>query len=185
MDRLPGWPLWTVLAVLAALLGGSALPAAAGESNPAATVDAFYRWYLAHHGRVETTWSDVRWLFDADLFEEIDQTYFKDDYRSNDILVSSCRETLTSCPASYDFFANARLPATSYAVGATTIENGEAVVRVTLRVPSERGGYSHASVVLHRAGDRYVIGNLLFEEPRYYYAGAIVDLVKFLGAYNC
>ncbi|MFY9718100.1 MAG: hypothetical protein WAK16_00520 [Candidatus Cybelea sp.] len=168
------------------ILVGLSLPARAGEETPAKTVDAFYGWYVAHHGRVEKIWKDIEKLFDSDLYGFVEETYYKDDYKSNDILVSTCRNWVPTCKdVSYDFFTNARSPATSYTIGATHIEGSQATVSVTLQLSNSDGGESHVSAILRNDGGRYVIYNLLFEERGYYYAGPIVDLRKFLGAYNC
>ncbi len=168
------------------MLAGLSLPARAGEETPAKTVDAFYGWYVAHHGRVEKVWKEVEKLFDPELYDSIEQTYYKDDYKSNDILVSPCRDWVPTCKeVSYDFFANARSPATAFTIGTTHIEGSQATVSVTLQLSNGERRESHVSAILRNDGGRYVIYNLLFEERRYYYAGPIVDLRKFLGAYNC
>jgi hypothetical protein len=174
------------IALLAAgtIFGPLSVAAGAQDRTPAATVDAFYRWYVAHHGRVEKVWGDARWLLDAELYGEIDQTYYKDDYKANDILVRNCTDIAVQCDVRYDFFSNARSPATSYKIGATRIEGGQANVDVTLHLPNGEGD-SHVTAVLQSVGGPYVISNLLFEARGYYYAGPIVDLNKFLGAYNC
>jgi hypothetical protein len=177
---------WVSLIAGGMMLGGLSLPAAAQETQAGTTVGAFYRWYIAHHGRVAKIWNEVRGLFDADLFDLIGGEYFKGDYKDDAISVSPCNNAMSTCkPVQYDLFANARSPATSYAIGATRIEKSQASVSVTLRLSNNIRSQSHVTVILHSSGGRYVISNLLFGERRYYYVRAIVDLKNFLGDYSC
>ncbi len=168
--------------VAATMLGGSILPAGAQENGPAKTVKMFYGWYVQHHGRVARVFSEVRELFDDDLFSQLDGEYIKGG-------------PITVCPGStgqcfpheveYDPFANSVLPAASFAVGATHIEGSKAAVGVTLRLSDNGGSERHITVILHDNGRWYVISNLLYGESLYFYNHRITDLQKFLQDYGC
>ncbi len=173
-----------ILAAVAAatMLGGSILPAGAQENSPAKTVAMFYGWYVNHHGRVGRIFSEVRELFDDDLFRNLDAEYFKGG-------------PITVCPGStgqcgnnvveYDPFANSVLPGASFAVGATHIEGSQAAVGVTLRLADKERSERRITVILHNNGRWYVISNLLYGESLYFYDHRISDLIKFLADYSC
>ena len=180
----------SLVAALIALPGALLpLPARAAEGDPAKTVAAFYGWYVAHHGRVEKVWHEAKGLLDSELYDEIDGTYSKDDYKPDDIVVSRCNHPrpANDCTQAvpYDFFSNASVPATSYTIGTSYAYEGQAAVEVSLRFADAKLGASRVTVLLYGDGSRYMIGNLMFEPRGYFYAGPIVDLKKFLGAYNC
>jgi hypothetical protein len=170
------------------MLSTSSVSPGAEENSPAKTVAAFYDWYLTHHGQVSKKLSEARRFFSNDLYDELQDTYFKGDEYSGNILVSRCAhdEVPPNCKdVRYDPFTNDSSPAISYSIGATHRQGDETTIEVTLRLSGSSRGESQVSAILHSQGDRFVITNLLFKPRGYYYAGPIVDLMKFLGAYNC
>jgi hypothetical protein len=177
-----------ILLAGAVLLGAPGAARGAEKTCPAKTVAAFYDWYLSHQGQVSKKLPEARRFLDADLYEGLEDAYFKGDEYTGEISVSRCalNETPPNCKnVNYDPFTNDSSPAASYAVGAIHRAGGEATVKVTLRLRGSAGLTSSVSAVLRDRGGRFVITNLLFEPRGYYYAGPIVDLVKFLDAYNC
>lgn len=207
-DDTPSWSprfyvRFVTVLVLACLSSIAAAPAVAQGNGAQDTVAAFYRWYISHHGRVERSWGGyrehygpnespadssptvARELFDPDLYDEIAQTFFKDDFKSNDILVSTCPGAMQCKQVAYDFFANARTPASSFAIEATYSNGSEATVDLVLRFAEKSAGESHVTAIVHRSGNKWLIANLRFEKRGFYYGTPIVDLRAFLQAYNC
>ncbi len=170
------------------ILGLPGVVRAGGEASPAKTVAAFFDWYLAQHGQAGKHVAQARRFFDGDLYAGLEDAYFKGDEYTGDILVSLCAHNNTppNCKnVRYDPFTNDSSPAASYGIGATHMQGNEATVTVTLRLSPNNRVESHVSAILIDRDGRFVVSNLLFEPRGYYYAGPIVNLTKFLGAYNC
>ena len=144
-------------------------------------VKAFYDLYLASHGHIEERMLQARAVLDSNLFEDLSSSY----ETGGGFTVRTC---YPDCGHSvpFDPFANASSPATSYAVGVPRREGNGILVPVSLRSHGNRQvTQSQITAVVYRRGAWYVIGNLLYDEPRYYYAGPVRDVLKFLGAWNC
>jgi hypothetical protein len=171
----------TMLGTPGVVLGGQG-------AGPAKTVAAVFDWYLTQHGQAGKHLPQVRRFLDGDLYGGLEDAYFKGDEYTGDILVSLCAHNNTppNCKnVRYDPFTNDSSSAASYRIGATRMQGNEATVRVTLRLSGNSGVESHVSAILVDRDSRFVVSNLLFEPRGYYYAGPIVNLMKFLGAYNC
>lgn len=150
-------------------------------TTAAGVVKAFYDLYLASHGHIEERMLQTRALLDSDLFEDLSSSY----ETGGDFTVRTC---YPDCGRSepFDPFANASSPASSYAAGVPRKKGNGILVPVSLRSLGNRPvTVNHITVVVYRSGGWYVIGNLLYDEPHYYYAGPVSDLLKFLGAWNC
>jgi len=176
-----------VLATLA-FHSAFAVPARAQESTPAKTVAAFYDWYVAHDGRFQKNWAQVRNLFNPELWDAIDGEDFKAGPNGAAFEVLPCNQTSAACktPVAYDPFANSRWAATSFTIGRTKIDGSQAKVHVTLVLANGKGGKSHLSMILKRDGARYVISNMLYDEARYYYPERpITNFNTFLSAWVC
>ena len=170
------------------ILGMPGVARAGDEASPAKTVAAFFDWYLMQHGHAGKHVAQARRFFDGDLYDGLEDSYYKGDEYTGDILVSLCAHgnTPPNCKdVHYDPFTNDSSAAASYAIGATGMQRDEATVAVTLRLSRDSRVETHVSAVLADEHGRFVISNLLFEPRGYYYAGPIVNLVKFLSAYNC
>lgn len=172
------------------ILGAPGIATGAQAATPATTVAAFYDWYLAHDGQVSKILPQARGFFDDDLYNGLDDAYFKGGEYTGEMVVSLCAHGAappsSGCKSvGYDPFTNDSSPATSYKIGATHIDGDKATVNVTLRLSAKGHTESRAAVILQNKDGRFVISNLLFEPRGYYYAGPITDLWKFLGAYNC
>ncbi|MGC1380387.1 MAG: hypothetical protein WA814_05115 [Candidatus Baltobacteraceae bacterium] len=177
------------LLIAAGMILGVPGVARGGEvASPAKTVAAFFDWYLAQHGQAGKHLTQARRFFDSDLYDGLEDAYFKGDEYTGDISVSLCAHDKTppNCKnVRYDPFTNDSSSAASYGIGPTRIQGNEATVSVTLRLSRNSRVESHISAVLVDRGGRFVISNLLYEPRGYYYAGPIVNLTKFLGGYNC
>ena len=183
LNRKPS-PLLAALVAAGVVFWTPSLAPAAEENGPSRTVASFYDWYLAHHGYVQRSWGQVRTLFDPQLYELVGTTYFEEGDGNEPFVVSTCPSEDRPCKElPWDPFSNSPSHATSYAIHSTRSATDQTEVDVTLRLTG--GIESHVTVDLRRSEGGYVITNLRYAEPRYYYAGVIVDLVKFLGAYNC
>jgi hypothetical protein len=170
------------------MLGPPGVARAGEEAPPAKTVAGFFDWYLTQHGQAGKHLAQARRFFDGDLYDGLEDSYFKGDEYTGDILVSLCAPAKTppNCKdVRYDPFTNDSSPAASYAIGATHLRGNEATVGVTLRLSQNSHVETQVSAILVDQHGGFVISNLLFEPRGYYYAGPIVNLMKFLGAYNC
>ena len=106
------------------------------------------------------------------LYQLVDETYFKEGDGNEPFTVSTCPSENRPCKElSWDPFSNSPSHATAYTIGSTRSEGDQTAIDIT--------------VDLHRADSGYVITDLRYAEPHYYYTGAIVALVRFLQAYNC
>ena len=164
------------------LIGAMPLDSDARRSatSAAGVVKAFYTLYLASHGHIEEHMLQAKALLDGALFEDLSNSYAT----GGGFTVRTCLDCRGSVP--FDLFANASSPASSYAAGAPRREGNGILVPVSFRSPGNRSvTESRIAVVVYRRGAWYVIGNILYDEPRYYYAGAVSDLLRFLGAWNC
>ncbi len=183
LNRKPSLSLPALIAAVVVLWAPS-VPASAAQDTPSRTVAAFYDWYLAHHGYVQKSWNQVQKLFDQNLYELVDETYFKEGNGNEPFTVSTCPSENRPCKElPWDPFSNSPSHATSYAIGSPRSGTDQTEVDVKLRLTGDVE--SRVTVDLRRGETGYVITNLLYAEPRYYYTGAIVDFVKFLQAYNC
>jgi hypothetical protein len=177
-------PLLPALVAAGVVLCAPSVPACAAQDTPSRTVASFYDWYLAHHGYIQRSWGQVKTLFDSQLYELVDETYFKEGNGNEPFMVSTCPSENRPCKElPWDPFSNSPSHATSYAIGSTRSGADQTEADVKLRLTG--GTESHVTVDLRRGESGYVITNLRYSQPRYYYTGAIVDLAKFLGAYNC
>jgi hypothetical protein len=148
--------------------------------SPRGVVKAFYDLYVASHGRVAEHMLATRALLDDSLFEELSSSYAT----GGGFSVSPCAGCAND--VAFDPFANASSPAFSYAVGVPRKEGTSILVPVSLRsVSKQPNAIRHVTVVVHQRGPWYVVDNLRYDEPHYYYAGSIGDLRKFLGKWNC
>jgi hypothetical protein len=164
------------------LIGAMPLDSEARRSatNAIGVVKAFYDTYIASHGHIEKHMLQAKALLESSLFGDIASSYAT----GGDFTVSPCSGCKGSVP--FDPFANASSPASSYATGVPRREGNSILVPVSLRFPGNRPmTVNHITVVVHQAGAWYEIGNLLYDEPHYYYADPIADLRKFLGTWNC
>ena len=149
-------------------------------TSAAGVVKTFYDLYLASHGHIEEHMLQAKALLDSALFEDLSSSYAT----GGGFSVRTCLDCRGSVP--FDLFANASYPASSYAAGAPRREGSGILVPVSLRFAGNHSASERRiTVVVNRRGAWYVIGNILYDEPRYYYAGAVSDLVRFLGAWNC
>ncbi len=156
-------------------------PAARGSATSAVgVVKAFYDLYVASRGHIEEHMLEAKALLDNDLFEYLSNSYAT----GGGFAVRTCSDCNGSVP--FDLFANASSAASSYAVGVPRRQENNTLVPVSLRSPGNRSAMvNQITVVVYRRGAWYAIGNLLYDEPRYYYAGPVGDLLKFLSAWNC
>jgi hypothetical protein len=147
--------------------------------SAAGVVKAFYDLYLASHGHIEEHMLQAKALLDNALFDDLSSSYAT----GAGFTVRTCSDCSRSVP--FDPFANASSPASSYAVGAPRNEGDRIFVPVALRYETRSVKLEHITVVVYRRGASYAIGNIVYDEPSYYYAGPVGDLVKFLSAWNC
>ncbi len=164
------------------LIGAMPLDPEARRSATSAVgaVKAFYDLYLTSHGHIEEHMLRAKALLDSTLFEGLSNSYAT----GGGFTVRTCSSCGGSVP--FDPFANASSPASSYAVGVPRAEGDGILVPVSLRSPGNRPAtVSHITVVVFRRGAWYVMGNFIYDDPHYYYAGPVGDLLKFLGAWNC
>jgi hypothetical protein len=156
------------------------LDARRSATSAAGAVKAFYDVYVASHGHVEEHMLQAKALLDGALFEDLSSSYAT----GGGFSVRTCLDCRGSVP--FDLFANASSPASAYAAGVPRRKGNGILVPVSLRFPGNRSvNERRVTVVVYRRGAWYVIGNILYDQPRYYYAGAVSDLVRFLGAWNC
>ncbi len=151
-----------------------------GTSSALGVVRAFYDLYVASDGHIEKNMLATKAFLENVLFEDIASSY----ETGGDFSVSSCSACNNTIP--FDPFANSPVPASSYVAGAPRREGNTTLVPVVLRFSGKRpANVSHVTVVVYKRGAAYAIGDLRYDEPRYYYGGAIDDLRSFLSKWNC
>jgi Protein of unknown function (DUF3828) len=151
-----------------------------GTGSGLEVVRAFYDLYVATHGHIEKNMLRTRALLEGTLFENIFSSY----QTGGDFSVGSCSACNNTIP--FDPFANSPVPASSYIIGAPRREGNHTLVPVALRFFGNRPAtVNHITVVVDQRGASYAIGDLRYDEPRYYYGTAIDDLQKFLAKWNC
>jgi hypothetical protein len=182
--------------VFAATAAAPATDANSQYAQATAVVSKFYSWYLAHHGQVEKRFHDVKALFDPELFEFIDETYYKNDDSKEPAMYVSTTSARNSKMASLDPYVNAAVPAISYTLGSPAAGHDVYVVRTIhpskplTFVPVTFGFAGTASttrveVMVVKNASAYQIFDIHYIPVRFYYAGPISDLIDFLAAYNC
>ncbi|MEO7203243.1 MAG: hypothetical protein ABIZ82_11695 [Candidatus Tumulicola sp.] len=148
--------------------------------SPLGVVKAFYDLYITSHGRIEEHMLATKALLNDSLFEELSTSYAT----GGGFSVSPCAGCANNL--AFDPFVNASSSASSYAVGVPRREGTSILVPVSLRSFSEQpNAIRHVTVVVYQRGPWYVIDNLRYDEPHYYYAGSIGDLRQFLGKWDC
>lgn len=122
----------------------SSPPTWAQDPAPArAVVKKFYDWCLKQKDGPIAHMSQVRALFDEDLYGKL-QTWYK------------------SGTVDFDPFVNAQVNALGYTIGPVTFEHDFALIPMTLAL--WRGSTQHLTVVLHRAVDHYEIFNFIYSK---------------------
>lgn len=204
----------TILACGLILLATTAA-AGAQNSGATIVVARFYDWYLAHHGDVDwyapqrgrIDWElamrhhtekyfQVRPLFHPDLFGGLDQTYLKAiGDRTPVFYVQTTPANDVAKMSSFDPYVGASSPATSYQlgspwVGQVNMGGAEGQLRAVTLVPVTFGfanarSRTRLTVIVRKNGSSYQIYDIHYGPIQFYYAGAITDLLHFLGAYNC
>jgi hypothetical protein len=149
-------------------------------SSALGVVRAFYDLYVASDGHIEKKMLQTKALLETSLFKNIADSY----ETGGDFSVGNC--SACNNTIAFDPFANSPVPASSYVAGAPRREGNATLVPVVLRFSGKRAAnVSHVTVVVHQRGATYAIGNLRYDEPRYYYGSAIYDLQRFLAKWNC
>jgi hypothetical protein len=182
--------------VLAATATARATPADPQYARATAVVAKFYDWYLTHHGQVEKRFHEAKALFDPELFDFIDETYYKNDDSKEPAMYVSTTSAQNSKMASFDPYVNAAVPAISYTLGSPAAGHDVYVVRTIhpskplTFVPVTFGFAGTASttrveVMVVKNSSAYQIFDIHYIPVRFYYAGPISDLIDFLAAYNC
>ncbi len=149
-------------------------------SSPLGVVRAFYDVYVASDGHIEKNMLETKALLETSLFENIASSY----ETGGDFSVSTC--SACSNTMAFDPFANSPVPASSYVAGAPRREGNTTLVPVVLRFSGKRPAtVRHVTVVVYQRGASYAIGDLRYDEPTYYYTGALDDLRGFLSKWKC
>lgn len=153
-----------------------------------------WRSALEHH---TAKYYQARPFFHPALFELLDETYFKaigDNTPAID--VSTEQDHDASHMSAFDPYSGAAVPAISYRIDAPWAGRvnvggpGSGQLRDVTFVPlvltlARTKSTSRVTVVVRKNGDSYQIYNIHYGAIPFYYAGEIVDLQRFLGAYNC
>jgi hypothetical protein len=151
-----------------------------GTTSALGVVRAFYGLYVASGGHVEKNMLQTKAFLESSLFENISSSY----ETGGGFSVSSC--SACNNTIAFDPFANSPVPASSYVAGAPQREGTNTLVPVVLRFSGKRPATaSDVTVVVHQRGASYAIGDIRYNEPRYYYGSAIDDLRTFLSKWNC
>jgi hypothetical protein len=203
----------TILACSLIFLGSPA--AAGTERSGATSVVAkFYTWYLALHGDVDwyapqrgpVDWElavrhhtgkffRARPLFHPLLFDGLDQTYLKSiGDKTPAFYVQTAPDNNPAKMSRFDPYVGASAPATSYQVGSSwagRVSMGNAaqplavtLVPVTFTFANTRSA-TRLTVIVRKNGSSYQIYDIHYGPIRFYYSGAITDLLHFLEASNC
>jgi hypothetical protein len=163
-------------------------------------------WYPPQKGHVDwrAAWEHhspkyyrARPFFHPELFDLLDETYFKaigDDAPPIDVSTTAAHDAAHM--SGFDPFSGAASAATSYRLGSPWIGKvmvgmpggpelrDVTFVPVTLAFAGAKPT-SRVSVIVRKTGASYQIYNIHYGAIPFYYAGQIVDLQRFLGAYNC
>jgi hypothetical protein len=138
----------------------------------------------------------VRPWFHPDLFEGLDQTYLKAiGDKAPVFYVQTTPDNAVAKLSSFDPYVGASSPATSYQLGPSwggQVNMGGAggqlravtLVPVTFAFANTRLR-TKLTVIVRKNGSSYQIYDIHYGPVHFYYAGAIADLLHFLGAYNC
>ena len=163
-------------------------------------------WYAPQHGRINwdlalhhhtAKYFQARRFFHPILFEALDDNYVKSiGDATPPFYVSTTPEQSGAKMSGFDPFVGASSPATSYRVGPSwsgTVSIGGAgseYLRAVTLVPvsftfANAPSMSRVTVIVRKNGNSYQIYDIHYPSIPFYYAGQILDLMRFLAAYNC